>query len=122
MMIWATHGAALFVGFVLGLVVFAYLLALMQADLNQTFTTSPERITMPRKRKFQLVDGWRNAWRWISVNCMAGAVAVQVTWASLDAEQRAALPSYSATVVTVVLLVLGIIGRMTKQKETDKAP
>lgn len=114
---WLTHGAALLAGFILGLITFAYLLARMQADLSGAFNTSPGIPKMAKKRKFQLVDEWRNAWRWFSMNCMAGAIAVQVTWASLDAEQRASLPPYSATAVTVALLVMGVIGRMVKQKE-----
>ena len=65
--------------------------------------------------KLELVDDWRRAWRWVSINCMVLAGAVQGAWLVLDADQRAALPPYTATVVTIVVLAAGVAGRLIRQ-------
>ena len=65
--------------------------------------------------KIQLVEGWRNAWRWTSINCMVVAGALQGTWLVLDADQRSSLPPYSVTVLTIVVLIAGVAGRLIKQ-------
>ena len=65
--------------------------------------------------KLELVEGWRNAWRWTSMNCMVLAGALQGTWLVLDADQRATLPHYSVTALTIVVLIAGVAGRLIKQ-------
>ncbi len=67
--------------------------------------------------KLQLVEDWRKAWRWISVNCMVLAGAVQGTWLVLDADQRASLPPYTVSVITILVLACGVAGRLIKQDE-----
>lgn len=107
-------------GFIAGVVLFAYFLAQMQANLNGAFIQSPEVCKMVKKKKFELVENWRQAWRWISVNCMVVAIAVQGTWASLEADQRASIPGWAVTALTIALLGLGVIGRLVKQPEPPK--
>jgi hypothetical protein len=65
----------------------------------------------------KIVPNWKNAWRWISVHAMAYAAAVQVTWASLDEDMRDKLPDDLVLYLTLALLLLGLIGRVIKQKE-----
>ena len=72
--------------------------------------------------KIQLVEGWRHAWRWTSVNCMVLAGALQGGWLVLDADQRASLPPYSITVLTIVVLVAGVAGRLIKQPPPEGTP
>lgn len=64
-----------------------------------------------------LVDNWRSAWKWISVHCMAWALALQGAWELCPADLKAGLPPKLVTVVTVALLVLGILGRLVKQEK-----
>lgn len=66
--------------------------------------------------KFELVENWRSAWRWVSVNCMVLAGALQGTWLVLDHDQRASLPPYSVTVLTIAVLAAGVAGRLVKQQ------
>ena len=77
----------------------------------------------------KLVENAKTAWRWFSVQAMALALAVQGGWGMLDADMRAEIP-YAEVVVPVltgVLLLLGILGRVVKQdlpadKPADLAP
>jgi hypothetical protein len=63
----------------------------------------------------KLVDDARRAWRWISVHCMAWAIAVQGAWEVVPPEMRSGIPPRAVTAITVALLVLGIVGRLVKQ-------
>lgn len=64
----------------------------------------------------KFVDDAKQAWRWISVQCMAWAVAIQGAWEVCPDDLKAGLPPKLVTIVTVGLLVLGIVGRVVKQK------
>jgi hypothetical protein len=63
----------------------------------------------------KLVDNWKQMWKWISVNCMAGAIAIQTTWAAIPDDLRASIPHGVVTVVTIAMLIAGIGGRIIKQ-------
>ena len=73
-------------------------------------------VPQPQK-KFELVPDWKRAWRWLSVQSMGLALTIQLTWASLDADMRSTIPRIVVGGLTVGLLVLGIIGRLIKQKD-----
>lgn len=62
-----------------------------------------------------LIPDWRRAWRFFSVQAMAWATAIQVTWMSIPEAMRTTLPETIVHWVTVMLLVLGILGRVVKQ-------
>jgi hypothetical protein len=68
------------------------------------------------KRRQRLVDDWRECWRWISMQAMAIALALQGAWMAVPEDLRANLPSWLITAVTIVLLVLGMIGRLLTQQ------
>lgn len=78
--------------------------------------SSPDQLPQPRK-KFELVPDWKRAWRWLSVQSMSLALTIQITWASIDSDMRATIPRIVVGGLTVGLLVLGIIGRLLKQKD-----
>ena len=63
----------------------------------------------------RLVEDARKAWRWISVQAMALAGAIQVAWLSIPDDMKASIPAKYVTVLTLGLLVLGIAGRLVKQ-------
>lgn len=69
--------------------------------------------------KVQLVDNWRTAWRWFSQQCMAISIAIQGTWALMPADLRSSVPSEWITGSAILVLVLGMVGRMIKQKSPD---
>lgn len=65
----------------------------------------------------KLVDDAKRAWRWISVQCMALALALQGAWEVLPDEMKTGIPPRAVTLITLGLLVLGIVGRLVKQGE-----
>ena len=67
----------------------------------------------------RLVPEAKQAWRWLSIQMMALAAAIQTAWASLDDQTKAALPGKLVAYTTIGLLVLGIGGRLLKQKKPD---
>lgn len=71
----------------------------------------------------KLVENWRRAWRWISVQSMVVAVAVQGAWAFIPDDLRASFPKDYLQAVTVLLLLVGVAGRLVKQTpEPPKDP
>lgn len=68
----------------------------------------------------KLVENWRNAWRWFSVQCLAILAVMPFVWGSLPADAKAFLPDSLEIWVFVVLAIAGIAGRLVDQ--TKKAP
>lgn len=67
----------------------------------------------------KLVANWRRAWRWISVQAMVLAGALQGAWMFVPDDLRASIPPGVVQGFTIVLLTLGVIGRLVDQ--TPKA-
>jgi hypothetical protein len=63
----------------------------------------------------KLIEDWRQAWRWFSMQAMAAAGTVQLAWVSLPDDLRRSIPPAWVTGITVALLVAGIAGRLVKQ-------
>lgn len=63
----------------------------------------------------KLVDDFRKAYRWFSMQAMFLALTLQGAWEVLPADMKAGLPPQYVTYATLTLLVLGIVGRLVKQ-------
>lgn len=63
----------------------------------------------------KLVPNWRNAWKWISVNCMAGAAALQMIWLQMPPELKSEFPPGWVNYITATILVMGVLGRLLQQ-------
>jgi NO-binding membrane sensor protein with MHYT domain len=63
-----------------------------------------------------LVDDAKQAWRWLSVQSMVVAGAIQGAWLFLPDDLKTSIPPNIVQAVTLALLGLGIVGRMVKQK------
>jgi len=72
--------------------------------------------------KFELVEDWRNAWRWLSVNCMVLAAALQGSWLYVPDDMKASIPPHVTSGATVFLLALGVVGRLKKQDPCEPKP
>jgi len=64
----------------------------------------------------QLVHNVRDAWRWISVQSMALGLAIQGAWEMIPADLKAGFSDKHVRWTAMVLLVIGIVGRLVKQK------
>jgi hypothetical protein len=66
--------------------------------------------------RLELVDDAKQAWRWLSMQAMTAALAVQGAWAMLPDDMRATVPAQYVQWLTFGLLGLGIVGRLVKQE------
>lgn len=67
----------------------------------------------------KLVPNVGRAWRWFSVQAMVLATAVQGAWLALPADMKATVPDRLVMAATIVLLVLGVVGRLVDQGGSD---
>ena len=65
--------------------------------------------------KIELVDGWRNAWRWISVQCMAISLALQGAYMLIPPKMQDAIPDGLLQYVAWGMLAVGFVGRFVQQ-------
>lgn len=63
----------------------------------------------------QLIPEWKKCLRMLSVQAMVLATSVQGAWAVLPREMLDSIPSRWVKAITILLLVLGIIGRLVVQ-------
>ena len=61
------------------------------------------------------IPEWRSSWRMFSQIAFVVAGALQGAWLVLDAQQKASIPSEWVTILTLVIIVLGFVGRLVKQ-------
>lgn len=67
----------------------------------------------------KLVEDWRKAHKWLSTQCMTLAAAVQGAWLYIPDDMRQSIPSKLVTGVTIGLMLLGVVGRLIKQGDSD---
>lgn len=63
----------------------------------------------------KLVPDFKRAWRWISMQCMVVAGAVQGAWLFVPDDMKATFPKDWLQIITALLLVVGIAGRLVDQ-------
>jgi len=63
----------------------------------------------------KLVPNARQSWRWFSVQAMTVAAALQGAWMAVPDDLKARAPDDLANALTVVILALGVIGRLVPQ-------
>jgi hypothetical protein len=64
-----------------------------------------------------VIEEWKHAWRWFSVQAMAASAAVQAVWVTLPGDLKQHLPEWLVTALSLVLLLAGIGGRLLRQKK-----
>ena len=65
----------------------------------------------------KLIEGWKSAYRFISVQAMLVAGAIQGAWLFVPDDLRASVPQTWMQGITLALMVMGVAGRLVKQKE-----
>lgn len=64
----------------------------------------------------RLVEEWKGAWRWFSVQAMAASVAVQAAWVALPDDLKQHLPQKLVAALSLGFLLVGIAGRLIRQE------
>ncbi len=67
----------------------------------------------------RLVEDWKQAWRWFSVQALAAVALLPVVWPTLPKEVTDWVPAEWRPYIIVALAIGGIAGRLIDQK---KAP
>ena len=67
----------------------------------------------------KLIDEWRQAWRWFSMQAMVLVAAIQAGWAAIPDDLKAHFPPRLITILSIGLLFFGIGGRLVSQKKDD---
>ena len=63
-----------------------------------------------------LIGEWRQAWRWFSMQAMLLSGVVQAAWEALPADLKQYLPSWLGLTLSLSFLLLGIGGRLVRQR------
>jgi hypothetical protein len=69
----------------------------------------------------KLVENWKQAWRWFSVQALAAVVALPIVWPLLPADVRGWMPDAWEPYALMVVAAGGIIGRLVDQKKAPPA-
>ncbi len=69
---------------------------------------------MVRKKRLSFVENVRECWKWASMQFQALTLALLGAWAALPEKLQDAVPTWAVVTVAIVLLVFGMIGRVTK--------
>jgi hypothetical protein len=65
----------------------------------------------------KLIDEWKNAWRFLSVQIPAAGAAITLAWSQLPADWKSAIPTWMITVCVVLFFIAAIAGRFVSQKK-----
>ncbi len=63
----------------------------------------------------RLVENWKSAWRWFSVQALAVTAAMPIVWAGLPADIKAMIPDGWGLWIFVIVGIGGIAGRILSQ-------
>jgi len=65
----------------------------------------------------KLVDDAKKAWTWFCMWAMSAAATLQAVYIALPAELKASIPADWVQILTVVILIFGMFGRLVKQQK-----
>lgn len=65
----------------------------------------------------KLIDDWRSAWKYFSVHALLIAGVLPSVWATLPPDLKAYIPPSIMALITAVIAVSGIVGRLTDQSK-----
>jgi len=68
----------------------------------------------------QLIPNIKQAWKMFSIQAQALNAALLVSWQSLPSSFQTVLPVQYLLIIAVVLLVLGVVGRVIQQDNVTK--
>ena len=67
--------------------------------------------------RMKFVSNWKSAWKWLSVQFVAAAGAVQLSVLAFPDSMRAWLPDWLTHVLAIVLLLAAVLGRLVDQNK-----
>lgn len=67
----------------------------------------------------KIIDEWRNAWKFLSVQASGIGIAISATYASLYDQLKDNFPPKCMAILTCVVFLAGIVGRIISQTPKD---
>lgn len=67
----------------------------------------------------KLLPNWQDAWKWFSVQVIAAATAIQLSFLALPDSIRSAIPDKVMHWVAIALLVVAALGRIVDQSKPN---
>lgn len=67
-----------------------------------------------------LIDEWKQCWRFLSVQCNGIGIAISATYASLYDQLKDNFPPRYMFAITGAVFVLGILGRLISQQPKEE--
>lgn len=64
-----------------------------------------------------LVPDWKKAYTWFSMQAMGASLTLTAAWMAVPTDLKDRVPDGVASTVLMVLLVLGVVGRLVNQKK-----
>lgn len=66
-----------------------------------------------------LIENWKKAWKFFSVQAMGFGVAMSTTYGLMYDQLKDTIPAEQMAIVTAVVFVVGILGRLKKQNAVE---
>ena len=67
-----------------------------------------------------LIDEWRSAWKYVSVQANGVGIAISSTYGLLYEQLKETFPPKFMAGITALVFIAGIIGRLVSQTPKDK--
>ena len=64
----------------------------------------------------RLVEHWKQAWRWFSVQALTLLAALPIVWMGLPDDVKAMVPADWAKYLMIAVAIGGLVGRMVDQQ------
>lgn len=64
-----------------------------------------------------LIENWKSAWRWFSVQALGALVLLPIVWASIPDDVKHLMPLGWGKWVFFIIAAAGLIGRFVDQKK-----
>lgn len=68
----------------------------------------------------KLVDDWKSAWRWFSMHALVLAGIIPSVWAEFPPDLKLVIPASLMGIITAVVAVCGIVGRVINQAKSGE--
>ena len=65
----------------------------------------------------RLVENWKQCWKWFSIHALLIAGVLPTVWATLPPDLKAYIPPSIMGLITAVVAVSGVVGRLTDQSK-----
>ena len=69
--------------------------------------------------KLKLVRDWRDWWRWHSTKALGLLGLLPTIWLEMPPEWKTLIPSHWLQIASFIVMVLGMLSRITRQKAPE---